>query len=137
MVGWNERERDDVGWRHRLRDQVRRLGGEAAEPPLLPGGHEPADGLVVRDGGARTGESEPAARAFPASFHGPRRWQTAAIAEGRSQPWQRLAAGVAELLGAIRAANGTAHRQQQIEKSHVTPRLTSLLEGREKSVTGV
>jgi hypothetical protein len=59
-VGRDEGERVHSRPRHGLRHDLRGLGGQAAEPALLPGANQPANVVVVLDPGTGRGERESA-----------------------------------------------------------------------------
>src|SRR5262245_35599639 len=99
--------------RQRVRDLVGTDRREVAEAALLPGADEPADVLVVRDGGTGRGEREAAAGALSAPLDGPGGRSAAAVAPGRGQPREGVAAGPAQLLsGGV--ADDAAHGQDQV-----------------------
>jgi hypothetical protein len=112
-IGRDERERRRAGWRERVGNGVRSCGGQRAEPALLPRAHEPANALVVRDGGAGGGEREAAAGALAAPRHRPRGGSTTTVAERRAESRESFATGPAQLLSRG-VADDAAHGQDQI-----------------------
>src|SRR5215210_4348117 len=97
-VGRDERDDGDARAVDGPGDELRGLGGQPAEPALLPGAHEPPHALVVLDSRPRRGEREAAARALPAAAHGPHGRSAAPFAERRPKQRQALAAASAQLL---------------------------------------
>src|SRR5262245_32869095 len=113
-VRWDERE---PGRSRRRRERVGELvggdRGEGAEAAFLPGADEPANTLVVRDGGAGGGEREAAAGALATPLNGPGGRSAATVAPGRAQPREGVAAGPTQLLsGGV--ADDAAHGQDQV-----------------------
>jgi hypothetical protein len=112
-VGWDERERSDVGYRELVRDSDRRGGGECTKAALLPAPDEATHSVVVRDRRSRRGERKAAARAFGAALDGPLGRLAAAGAERRAESPKGVAAVGAQLL-ARRSADDAAHGQDQV-----------------------
>ena len=100
---------------HDLGDQVGGERSDVAQPVLLPGGDERADGHVVLDRSAGGGERDPPARALAAARDRPGDGRAAAGAERRSEPRQRARAGRTEG-GARQPADDAASRQEQVEE---------------------
>ena len=111
------RDEREPGRTRRRRERGRELVGsdrsEGAEAALLPGAHEPANALVVRDGGTGGGEREAAAGALATPLDGPGGRSATAVAPGRAQPREGVAAGPTQLLsGGV--ADDAAHGQNQV-----------------------
>jgi hypothetical protein len=106
----DEREHARTRRRQHASEDTRGLGGQTAEPTLLPGAYEPANVVVVGDRGAGGRERETAARALTAPSDRPGGRSATAVAERPFESRQPLAAGYAQLV-ATRAADGAAHRQ--------------------------
>jgi hypothetical protein len=97
--------------RHRLADDRRSPAGKPAQATLLPGAHDRTKPVVVRQHRPSTREGEPATGAFATTTHGPRRRSTAARAQGRLDPAERVRAALAHLCSWKRA-DETALRQE-------------------------
>jgi len=115
-IGRDERHDVCLRLRNAVDDERCRIVRDPAQPALLPAGHQAAHRVVVRDGRSGLREAELAARAFAAALHGPCRRRPASFAPRRLDPRQAVTAGAAQV-GAGRAANEAAPRQQNIQHS--------------------
>ena len=120
----NVRQRFDGRPRDRSGDEVGRRCSDATEAVLLPTGDDGAHALVIGDGGAGRLERDAAAGAFGAAADRPRGRASAALAERRLDPRQRLEAGFAHR-GAAARTRETALRQQQVEHAATVRRRRS------------
>ena len=99
---------------HRLADDRRCPAGEPPQATLLPGAHDRAKAVVVRQHGAGTSEGEPATGALSTTVDRPGRWRTAPLAQRRLDTAKGRGTTVANLCSRKRA-DEAALRQKQIE----------------------
>ena len=100
-----------------LPNNCRRPAGEPAQTALLPGGHDRAQPVVVRQCRPRVRECEPPAGTLGTTLNRPGGRRAATLAEWRLDAAKRGCAAVAYLRSGEKAEE-TALRQEQIE--HIT-----------------
>ena len=115
-VRGHEGEQTGLGTRHGVDDERCGLGGEPAQPALLPAPDHPPHGVVVFDGGTRGRERETTARALAAARDGPDGRRPAAGAERRDDRRQPVATGIAQLRPGTPAGEA-ALREEEVEQA--------------------